>query len=190
MMSPCCLCVCKSSIWTFECLNQFSWNLVYILWKLSVPQTFLPSICLPVCVSSLILPANRSVKTLSRHQIYKQQYWKSKLLYDWRSVSMSWCRAHSGTCDLILFPVWKWLKFTVLFLWGALSDERASLQFAVQHNSRRIVGCIVFCMVLVVLKGSRRFFPELLVFNWPASWTMTVDECIKELSVVKKKLSP
>jgi hypothetical protein len=27
---------------------------------------------------------------------------KPKLRYDWRSVSMSWCRAHPGTCDQIL----------------------------------------------------------------------------------------
>jgi hypothetical protein len=35
-------------------------------------------------------------------------YRRSNLLYDWRvsqSVSMSWCRAGSGTCDQILLPV-------------------------------------------------------------------------------------
>jgi hypothetical protein len=30
---------------------------------------------------------------------------KTKLLYGWRSVSQSWYRAHSGTCDQILLPV-------------------------------------------------------------------------------------
>jgi hypothetical protein len=50
-----------------------------------------------------------------------------KLLYDWRSVSLSWYRA----------PLWDLrpesccLKSAVLFLWGALSDERTGLQFAV-----------------------------------------------------------
>jgi hypothetical protein len=34
---------------------------------------------------------------------------KSKLLYDWRSVCMSRCRAHSGTCDQILLAVSKFL---------------------------------------------------------------------------------
>jgi hypothetical protein len=32
-------------------------------------------------------------------------YRSSKLLYDWRSVSTSWCWSHSGTCDQILLPV-------------------------------------------------------------------------------------
>jgi hypothetical protein len=49
----------------------------------------------------------------------------SKLLYDSRSVRMSWYRA----------PLWDLrpditsccLKFPVLFLWGALSDERTGL---------------------------------------------------------------
>jgi hypothetical protein len=33
----------------------------------------------------------------------------SKSCYGWRSVSMSWCRVHSGTCGQILFSVWKLL---------------------------------------------------------------------------------
>jgi hypothetical protein len=48
---------------------------------------------------------------------------KSKSHCDWRSVSQSvsksWCRAPSGAHDQIL----------VLFLWGALSDERTGLSF-------------------------------------------------------------
>jgi hypothetical protein len=50
-------------------------------------------------------------------------------------VSMSWCRAHTGTCDQILLPVGRLLSESwveVLFLWGTLSDERMGLQFAVQ----------------------------------------------------------
>jgi hypothetical protein len=35
---------------------------------------------------------------------------KSKLLYDCKSVSQSWCWAHSGTCDQILFPVGRLLS--------------------------------------------------------------------------------
>jgi hypothetical protein len=34
---------------------------------------------------------------------------KSKSCYDSRSVSVSWCRFHSGTCDQILFSFWKLL---------------------------------------------------------------------------------
>jgi hypothetical protein len=44
---------------------------------------------------------------------------QSHVTTDGQSVSMSWCRVHSGTCDQILFSVWKLL----LSLWGALSDE-------------------------------------------------------------------
>jgi hypothetical protein len=35
---------------------------------------------------------------------------KSKSLYDWWSVNMCWSRAHSGTCDLILLPVGRFLS--------------------------------------------------------------------------------
>jgi hypothetical protein len=42
---------------------------------------------------------------------------KSKSRYDWRSVSMSRCRALSGTSDQIL-------KVAVLSVGGALSDKR------------------------------------------------------------------
>jgi hypothetical protein len=46
---------------------------------------------------------------------------------------MSWCRAHSGTCDQILLLVERCcLKIEVLCLWGYLSDKRTGLQFAVQ----------------------------------------------------------
>jgi hypothetical protein len=37
-----------------------------------------------------------------------QQKSKPKSCYNWRSVSMSWCQVHSGTCDQI-FSVWKLL---------------------------------------------------------------------------------
>jgi hypothetical protein len=41
-----------------------------------------------------------------------------------QSVSMSWCRAQSGTFDQRFF-----FKVTVLSFWGALSDERSGLSF-------------------------------------------------------------
>jgi hypothetical protein len=47
--------------------------------------------------------------------------------------SMTWCRAHSGNCDQILLSVGRLLSESkILFLWGALSDGRTGLQFAVQ----------------------------------------------------------
>jgi hypothetical protein len=47
------------------------------------------------------------------------------------TVSMSRHQAHLGTCDQILIlSECCCLKFAILFLWGALSDERTGLQFA------------------------------------------------------------
>jgi hypothetical protein len=46
---------------------------------------------------------------------------------DSQSVSKSWCRAQSGTCDLRYFFS---LKVTVLSNWSALSDERSGLSFS------------------------------------------------------------
>jgi hypothetical protein len=60
---------------------------------------------------------------------------KSKSHYDWRSVSQSvsqsvsksWCRAPSRTHDQIFSCYY--LTVTVLFLWGALSDEGTGLLY-------------------------------------------------------------
>jgi hypothetical protein len=49
----------------------------------------------------------------------KCNYSRSYFTTDGQSVSMSWCRAHFGTCDC--------LTVAALFLWGALSDERTGL---------------------------------------------------------------
>jgi hypothetical protein len=46
-----------------------------------------------------------------------------------QSVSMSGCRAHSGTCVQIFFLSERCtLKVAVFFLWGVLSDDRTGLQ--------------------------------------------------------------
>jgi hypothetical protein len=82
---------------------------------------------------------------------------------DGQPVSMSRCQAHSGTCDHILLPVGRLLyescglvsvgccmKVAVSFQWGALSDERTSLQFAVQwlnSPSRAEPVTIFYCLV-------------------------------------------
>jgi hypothetical protein len=56
---------------------------------------------------------------------------KSKSYCDWRSVgqsvSKSWCRPDIYYC----------LTVTVLFLWGALSDERTGLSFTIAAGSRQ-----------------------------------------------------
>jgi hypothetical protein len=45
-----------------------------------------------------------------RVRAHTHTHTKSKLLYGWQSVSMSWFRAHSGTCDQILLSVWRFLS--------------------------------------------------------------------------------
>jgi hypothetical protein len=59
---------------------------------------------------------------------------------DWRSVSLSWCRApwpdiHSS------------LKVTVLSIWGALSDERSGLSF-VSHSQLSVVQIFTILQLL------------------------------------------
>jgi hypothetical protein len=55
----------------------------------------------------------------------------TNFMTDGQSV-MSWCRAHSGSCDQILFPVGRLLSESRrLVSGGALSDEKTGLQFAV-----------------------------------------------------------
>jgi hypothetical protein len=53
---------------------------------------------------------------------------KSKLLYDWRSVSMYWCRDHFETCDQILLPVWRLLPESCgpVSVWCSLWREDGS----------------------------------------------------------------
>jgi hypothetical protein len=46
---------------------------------------------------------------------------------------MSSCGAYSETCDQIYYlPEGYCLKVVILFLWGALSEERTGLHYAVQ----------------------------------------------------------
>jgi hypothetical protein len=61
---------------------------------------------------------------------------KSKLLYDRRSVGQSVCLGVEPSLGLVtryyFLSEGCCLKVRVLFLWGALSDERTGLQIAVQ----------------------------------------------------------
>jgi hypothetical protein len=61
-----------------------------------------------------------------------------RLLYDWRSVSQYVLVSSTlvGLATRYYFlSECCCLKFAVLFLWGALSDERTDLSFVVQHVS-------------------------------------------------------
>jgi hypothetical protein len=84
-------------------------------------------------VPVFISPRNRVA------QLYRQSKKvippKSKSCYDWRSVSQSvsmpWCRVHSGTCELILLSALKLL----CCLCGAPSLTRHRACFLVIHPS-------------------------------------------------------
>jgi hypothetical protein len=65
---------------------------------------------------------------------------------DSQSVSMSCYRAHSGTCDQILLPVW----ILLLFMFGVPLDGRADSQFAMQSlndPSRAEPVTILYCLM-------------------------------------------
>jgi hypothetical protein len=60
---------------------------------------------------------------------------------DWRSVSLSWCRAPSGAHDQILITVWQLLSCP----WkGVLSNERTGLSFVSQSA---ILGQLSVCTI-------------------------------------------
>jgi hypothetical protein len=78
----------------------------------------------------------------------------SRLLYDWRSVSryvlVSSTLVGLMTRYYFLSECCR-MKFTVLYLWGALSDERMGLQFAVKSlngPSRAEPVTILYCLIL------------------------------------------
>jgi hypothetical protein len=76
----------------------------------------------------------RELGTLSCH--WHLKYWnlsQSHIATDSQSVSKSWCRAPSGTHDQIFS--YYYLTVTVLFFWGALSDERTGLSFVYAAGS-------------------------------------------------------
>jgi hypothetical protein len=71
------------------------------------------------------------------HSYIKTHLWrlKSKLLYDWRSVSQSVSQYVLVSSSLVGLATRYYvlsecccLKFAVLFLWGTLSDEKTGLQ--------------------------------------------------------------
>jgi hypothetical protein len=59
-------------------------------------------------------------------QIQSQSQSQSYFTTDGRSVSITWCRAKSWTCNQVLLPVWRFLSESWFF-----SDEKTGLQFAV-----------------------------------------------------------
>jgi hypothetical protein len=63
----------------------------------TVHRKFLP----PLCVSK----RNRQGTWIVNIFVFPGSRSRSYVTTDYQSISMSWCRAHSGTCDLILLPV-------------------------------------------------------------------------------------
>jgi hypothetical protein len=89
------------------------------------------------------------VSSLTREaSVFLCRHSKSNSHCDWRSVSLSWCRAPTGALDKMFLLLWKFVSCPVgahdhmfLLLWkfvscpcgGALSDERSGLSF-VSHS--------------------------------------------------------
>jgi hypothetical protein len=72
---------------------------------------------------SLSCPSPAELMTHDSPNLVKLKSSQSHITSDGQSVSMSWCRAQSGTFDQRFF----FSKVTVLSFWGALSDERSGL---------------------------------------------------------------
>jgi hypothetical protein len=75
-------------------------------------------------------------------------FWSSKLLYDWLSVSQY--ALVSSTLRDLQPDITSCRYVAVLFVWGALSDERTGLQFAVQSlnaPSRAELETILYCLI-------------------------------------------
>jgi hypothetical protein len=96
---------------------------------------------------------------------------RSKLLYVWRSNSMSWYRA----------PLWDMrpgitscLKFAVLFLWGALFDEKRRLLY----DWRSVSQYVLVSSTLVEFASRYYFLSEFFCQKFVASflWDALTDE--------------
>jgi hypothetical protein len=74
--SSSCLCIYVSLLWTFECLNQYLWNLVCTVYHGNwahlngILHKSLPSVCVSICISLLSLLCNSSVNTFPQQQIH------------------------------------------------------------------------------------------------------------------------
>jgi hypothetical protein len=134
-----------------------SLNYVVVAWSSCLIITLKLQVTSPSFISQVPSSYQKFISLVPlfvKGQDRSQSYFRT----DGQSLSMSWCRAHSGTCDQIkvlsyfttdsqyvlvsstlvgLATRYYFLsqcfcpKFAVLFLWGALSDERMGLQFAV-----------------------------------------------------------
>jgi hypothetical protein len=148
-----------------------------VLWAPCAPITQL-SICVCVCVcvcveggtsddsdpdsqrcsDSTAVAVHTEYYCLAGHDtsnLIKVESWrtKSKLLYDWRPVSQ-YALVSNALVGLAIryyfLSEWCCLKFAVLFLWSALSDERMGLQFAVQSlndPSHAELVTIFYCLI-------------------------------------------
>jgi hypothetical protein len=80
-------------------------------------------------VSKTLLSVKHSLLVRRNVNIRCRSHFTSEV----QSVSMSWYRAHSGLVTRCYFlSECCCQKVAVLFLWGALSDDRTDLQFAMQ----------------------------------------------------------
>jgi hypothetical protein len=77
---------------------------------------------------------------------------RSYFMTDGQSVSMCWCRAHSGTCDQILLPVGMLISEScgLVSMGRPVFDDRTGLQFAVQSlsgPSRAEPVTVLYCLI-------------------------------------------
>jgi hypothetical protein len=74
-----------------------------------------------------LLNHSTAISRDSLNSVSSQSQSQSHITTDGQSTSKSWCRAPSGAPDQIFITYS--LTVTVLFLWGAISDERMGLSF-------------------------------------------------------------
>jgi hypothetical protein len=84
-----------------------------------------------VGISYRELRTQNSVTGLLQVKVNKS---RSHIATDGQSISKSWCRVPSGAHDQIFITL---LTVTVLFLWGALSDEKTGLSFVYSAGPRQ-----------------------------------------------------
>jgi hypothetical protein len=100
---------------------------------------------IPFYLQAVQIHSANGVKLLEAWRGVLKSQSQSHVMTDDQSVSISWCQVHSGTCDQMLLFC---LNVAVLFLWGALSDERSGLP-SVTHFHQCLVHCQRFNIIYI-----------------------------------------
>jgi hypothetical protein len=120
---------------TFLLLSDVCWFLMWRPpWREGVSVTYSYNCFWTLPAESLSGPSPAGLMTLICCHIWDSPNWRRRLLYYWRSVSQYVLVSSTvvGLATRYYFLSERCcLKFADLYLWGALSDERTGLQFAV-----------------------------------------------------------